>query len=202
MQGRFDEAREVLARVRAIHEELASEQWLQTLAGFWTGPLEMLAGEPAAAEAELRPACEYFQARGEQGLLSSLSAFLGDALYEQGRFGEARSWVKVSRETATIDDYNAQGLGRSLEAKLLARDEKFDEAETVPREAIEFVNRSDELDTQAHVHLGLVEVYRLAGRNEEAVAALDDAIALFERKGNVVMIERSRALRDELSNGW
>jgi tetratricopeptide (TPR) repeat protein len=201
MQGRFDEARELLARARAIHEELAAPVELQTLA-FYTGPLELLAGEPASAERELRSACEFFQARGEQGLLSSLAAFLAKALYEQGRFDEAWDWVHVSREAATSDDYNAQGVGRSVEATLVAQRGEFDEAEAVAREAIDFVNRSDELDTQGHVYLGLVEVYRLAGRKEDAVAALEDAIALFERKGNIVMTERSRALRDELSTGW
>ena len=199
MQGRFDEARELVAKARANREELAQHQGLQTLAGFWAAPLEMLAGDPAAAEAHLRPACEYFQARGEQGLLSTLSAFLAEALYAQGRFDDARRWADVSRETATSDDYNAQGMGRAIEAKLLARAEKFDEAETRAREAIELVDRSDELDTQANVRLGLVEVYRLAGRNDDAVAALDNAIERFERKGNVVMTERTHALREELS---
>jgi tetratricopeptide (TPR) repeat protein len=198
MQGRFDEARELLGRARAIYEELANQQALHTLAGFWFAPLDMLAGEPASAEDELRLACEYFRARGEQGLLSTLSAFLAEALYVQDRFDEARHWAQVSREAATSDDYNAQGLWRAVEAKLLARREELDEAETVARQGTEFVNRSDELDTQAHVHLALVEVHRLAGRTEDAVRALDDAMALFEQKGNVVMTERSRVLREAL----
>src|SRR5438046_2746122 len=163
MQGRFDEARELLARARAIHEELANPMDLRTLAGFWAGPLELLAGEAASAEDELRSACEFFQARGEQGLLSTLAAFLAQALYVQGRFDEAGRWVHVSRETATSDDYDAQATWRSVEAKLLAQRKEFDEAEAVAREAIDFINRSDELDNQAHVQLSLVEVYRLAG---------------------------------------
>ena len=198
MQGRFDEARDLLAQARSIHEELASPVYLRTLA-FWIGPLEMLAGEPAAAEEELRLACEFFQARGEQGLLSTLAAFLADALYAQGRFDEARPWVHVSREAATSDDYDAQARWRSVEAKLLAHRKEFDEAETLAREATEFINRSDELDNQAHMQLGLVEVYQLAGRMDDAIRALDEAIARFERKGNVVMTERSHALRDELA---
>ena len=48
------------------------------------------------------------------------------------------------------------------------------------------------------MQLSLVEVYRLAGRTEDAIRALDGAIALFEQKGNVVMTERSLGLRDEL----
>jgi tetratricopeptide (TPR) repeat protein len=198
MQGRFDEARELLAQARAIHEELASPFDLRTLA-FWTAPLELLAGDPASAEDELRSACEFFQVGGEQGLLSTLAAFLAEALYVQGRFDETRRWVDVSRETATSDDYDAQAWWRSVEAKLLAQRKEYDEAEAVAREAIEFINRSDELDNQAHLQLSLVEVLRLAGRHEDAIQALDEAIARFEQKGNLVMSERSRALREELS---
>jgi tetratricopeptide (TPR) repeat protein len=116
----------------------------------------------------------------------------------QRRFDEARRWVDVSREAATSDDHDAQAMWRLVEAKLLAHSKQFDEAEAVAREAIEFISRSDEVDNQAHVRLSLVEVYRLAGRNKEAVAALDEAIALFERKGNLVMTERSLGLRYEL----
>jgi tetratricopeptide (TPR) repeat protein len=198
MQGRFDEGRELLARARAIHEELANPLDFHTLGGFWAGPLEMLAGEPASAEDELRSACEFFLERGEQGLLSTLAAFLAQALYAQGRFDEASRWVDVSREAATSDDYDAQAQWRLVEAKLLAQRNEYDEAEAVAREGIEVINRSDELDNQAHVQLALVEVLRLAGRYEDAILALDDAIARFEQKGNIVMTERSRALRDEL----
>jgi tetratricopeptide (TPR) repeat protein len=201
MQGRFEEARELLAQARAIHEELASPFDLRTLA-FWIAPLELLAGDPASAEDELRSACEFFQAGGEQGLLSTLAAFLAEALYVQGRFDEARRWVDVSREAATSDDYDAQAWWRSVEAKLLAQHEEYDGAEAVAREAIDVINRSDELDNQAHVQLSLVEVFRLAGRYDDALQALDGAIERFERKGNVVMTRRSRALRDELSTGW
>jgi hypothetical protein len=38
----------------------------------------------------------------------------------------------------------------------------------------------------------------MLSRPEDAIRALDDAIARFEQKGNVVMVERSRALRAEL----
>jgi class 3 adenylate cyclase/tetratricopeptide (TPR) repeat protein len=197
MQGRFAEARELLAQARAIHEELADLLQVQTLA-FFAAPLEMLAGEPASAEAELLPVCEFFQVRGEQGWLSTLAAYLGEALYVQGRFDEARRWVDVSRDATTSDDHDAQAMWRLVEAKLLAQRKRFDEAEAVAREAIEFINRSDELDNQAHVQLSLVEVYRLAGRYEDAIQALDEAIERFARKGNLVMTERSRALSDEL----
>ncbi len=38
----------------------------------------------------------------------------------------------------------------------------------------------------------LAEVLELAGRREEAAAALEQALELYERKGNLVMAERTR----------
>ena len=197
MQGRFDEARALLAEARAIHEELARPIDLSTLA-FWSGPLELLAGDPAAAEREVRPACELLDSRDEKGWLSTMIMFLGESLYQQDRYDEAAATVPVGREAATSDDYNAQALWRWMEAKLLARRGSFDEAQRLAREAVEVIGRTDEIDNQARVWLGLVEVERLAGRVDEAIRALDEALARFERKGNLVLIERSRALREDL----
>jgi hypothetical protein len=46
--------------------------------------------------------------------------------------------------------------------------------------------------------LDLAEVLRLAGRPSDAAAAIESAIDLFERKGNVVSAERARRLLDDL----
>jgi tetratricopeptide (TPR) repeat protein len=166
---------------------------------FWTGPFEMLAGDPAAAEREYRAACDGLKSIGEKGWLSTMAGLWADALYELDRLDKAAAAVRLSRDATTHDDYNAQALWRCGEAKLLAREGSFDEAEALAREAIAFTDRSDELNNSALVALGLVEVYRLAGRADEAIRVLDDAIARFERKGNAVMAERLRALREELS---
>ena len=45
----------------------------------------------------------------------------------------------------------------------------------------------------------LTEVFRLAGKPAEAAAALEDAITLYERKGNVVSAAKARALLERLS---
>ena len=44
----------------------------------------------------------------------------------------------------------------------------------------------------------LAEVLTLAGRTDEAEAALREALALFERKGNLAMAERTSARLREL----
>ena len=57
------------------------------------------------------------------------------------------------------------------------------------------------LDAQGDVYADLAEVLLLAGRTEEAAEALEQALARYERKGNVVMAARTRdrleALRKE-----
>ena len=56
-------------------------------------------------------------------------------------------------------------------------------------------------DAQGDVYADLGEVLLLAGRAEEAAEALAQALARYERKGNVVMAARTRerfmALRGE-----
>jgi class 3 adenylate cyclase/tetratricopeptide (TPR) repeat protein len=198
MQGRFDEARELLARSRSSLEELGRALDVATLA-FWTGPLEALAGDPEAAERELAGGCDVLQAAGEKGWLSTMSGFRAQMLYALDRLEEAEAAVRLSRDAATSDDSNAQAMWRWGEGMLLARRGRFEEAERVCREAVAWIDRSDELNNQADMRLGLVEVLRLAERPAEAREVLEEALARFERKGNEVMIDRSRALRDELA---
>jgi len=196
MQGRLDEARELLARARLILEELGLPLDLATLA-FWSGPVEVLAGDPAAAERELAIACEELQARGETGWLSTMAAFHAEALYLVGRFDDAEAAVRLSREASTSDDYNAQALWRSAEAKLLAQRGQLDEAERLAREAVATIDRIDEVNHHANVRMGLAEVLRLAGRPDEAREVLEEALARYEQKGNDVMAEKARALLGE-----
>jgi len=197
MQGRFDEGRELFARARSILEELGLPMDIATLA-FWSGPLEMLAGDPAAAERDFAAGCEELEARRETGWLSTMSALHAEALDALGRFDEAEAAVRLSKEASTSDDYDAQALWRGAEAKLLARRGQFDEAERLAREAVATIDRIDEVNHQGNVRIGLVEVLRLAGRNDEAREVLEEALARYEQKGNAVMTDQARTLRDEL----
>ena len=135
MQGRFEEARELVALAHSTLDELGQPLYLATLA-FWSGPLETLAGDVVAAERELGAACDVFQAAGEQGWLSTMSGFHAVALDALGRVEEAEEAVRVSKDAATSDDYNAQAFWRWGEAKVLARRGRFDEAERIGREAV------------------------------------------------------------------
>ena len=59
-------------------------------------------------------------------------------------------------------------------------------------EAHEMIRPSDELDSKGKILADLAEVEELSGRPEEAAAALQEAIQLFEAKGNVVSATLSR----------
>jgi len=197
MQGRFEEGRELLAHARSMLEELGRPIDLATLA-FWSGPLELLAGDLEAAERELGAACDVLEAAGEKGWLSTMSAFRAWVLDGLRRLDAAEDAVRVSREAATSDDYNAQAMWRSGGAKILARRGQFDEAERLGREAVAWIDGSDELNNQAEVRRDLAEVLRLAGRDDEAREVLAGALARYEQKGNEVMTGKARALLDEL----
>jgi len=191
MQGRFEEGRELVARARSIHEELGRSIERHTLA-FWSGPIEMLAGDPVAAEREAAAACDGLEAAGENGFLSTMATLLAEALYAQGRLDEAESAVRRSRESATSDDFNAQAGWRAAQAKILARRGNLEEGELLAREAIEIIDRSDELSHQADFRVGLAEVLQLAGRTDESIPVLEEALERYEQKENRVAAEATR----------
>ena len=66
-------------------------------------------------------------------------------------------------------------------------------AERLAREAVTRARTTDNIDETAIALSALGETLRLAGREGEAHEALAEAFELFERKGNVVMAERTRA---------
>jgi class 3 adenylate cyclase/tetratricopeptide (TPR) repeat protein len=193
MQGRFEEGRELAAHIGSVLQELGRPIDVYTLA-FWTGPLELLAGDPVAAEREAAAACDGLEAAGENGFLSTMATLLADALYAQGRLDESEAAVRRSRDAATSDDFNAQAAWRASQAKILARRGEHDEAERLAREAIEIIDRSDELSHQGDLRVGLAEVLGLAGRTEESIPVLEEALERYEQKENRVAADTTRAL--------
>jgi class 3 adenylate cyclase/tetratricopeptide (TPR) repeat protein len=192
MQGRFDTARDLIAQARALTRELGLELNLVSRIARPAAYVELLAGDAAAAERELRTACEELERIGELGYVASLAPMLADALYRQERYEEALGLTErwsVER-LAVPEDADAQIAGRSVRAKLLARLGDLEEAERLARDATERAARTDYLDLRAKTVAELAEVLRLAGRTEEAAAAVQDAIRLYEQKGNLAAAAR------------
>jgi class 3 adenylate cyclase/tetratricopeptide (TPR) repeat protein len=199
MQGRFEEGRGLAARSRAILEDLgrhvdAVTAWAEDLY-----VLEMLAGDPAAAEPELRRAVEALEAMGETSHLSTQAACLADAIYAQGRYEEAERFTRISEEAAAKGDMGAEADWRRVRAKILARRGRFDEAEAMAREAVRIYQLTDYVGGHATACMDLAEVFQLVGRPGEARPHVERAIQLLGGKGNVVGADKARTILDELS---
>ena len=82
---------------------------------------------------------------------------------------------------------------------MLARRGDTAEAERLAREAVAIGAETQMPDSLGEAQSDLAEVLTLAGKTDEAEAALREALALFERKGNLAMAERTTTRLRELA---
>jgi tetratricopeptide (TPR) repeat protein len=192
MQGRFDIARKLIKQRKALAQELGLE--LLVAHGRLAGHVELLAGDAVASERELRPGFETLERMGNWGHLASVAPRLAEALFVQGRDEEALRLTEFTERISQPYDADPQIAWRRVRAKLLARRGDVEEAERLAREATAFAERLDLLDDRAQAFADLAEVLRLAGRPEESAGAFDEAIRLFEQKGNIAAVRTLRTL--------
>jgi hypothetical protein len=88
--------RKLIAKRVAKHEDFGNTFWATVSAAMGFGAVEMLAGDPAAAERHLRRGYKALEEAGETGFLSTVAASLADAVYGQGRFEEAEQYTRIS----------------------------------------------------------------------------------------------------------
>jgi class 3 adenylate cyclase/tetratricopeptide (TPR) repeat protein len=197
MRGHVDDAREHYARSRAELEELGLNVQIASLR-MYAGLAELIAGNAAAAERELRPPCEALERMGERSFLSTMAALLARAVEAQGRYGEAEELTTISRDAASADDQVTQVLWRGTQAKVLARRGEAQPAEALATEAVRLSRETDFVTLRADALVDLAESLALVDRRDDAAERLDEAIALYQAKGNTASRERTAALRDEL----
>jgi tetratricopeptide (TPR) repeat protein len=193
MLGRFDEARSLLADARADVLDRGGGFALAIVMGQDQLFIELLAGDPAAAAELGEEACKILDELGEKGILSTTAGWLGQALYALDRLDEADAWARRGAEIGASDDAMTQMLTRQVRAKVLARRGESADAEQLAREAVAIGEGTDMLNFQGDVYADLGEVLLLAGHSEDAVAALEQALERYERKGNIVSAQRTRA---------
>jgi DNA-binding SARP family transcriptional activator len=197
--GDLDEARQLIGEAAATYEEIGEVYALANNSGRVLSRIELLAGDPVAAERVLRQCCETFDRVHDRAGLSTVAAELADALYVQARYEEAESWIELAERSAPRDDLVAQYSRRRVRAKLLARRDSHDQAGTLANEAASLAGGTDALNDCAVVMLDVAEVLRLAGRAGEAAGFVEKAKDLFELKGNVISAAEAQTLLDELA---
>ena len=190
--GDFERARDAYRSARAHLEELGSNVLAASLS-LDSHAVELLAGDAAAAERELRRDYDALDRMGEKYLLSTIAGLLAQVLCAQGRYEEANTMCMITASVAAEDDAQSQALWRSVRAKVLARRPgDADHAVTLAREAVEILRRTDAIVWQADALVDLAETLAATGDEAEAERALDEAAALYELKGSSVAARRAR----------
>jgi tetratricopeptide (TPR) repeat protein len=190
MLGRFDEAHELQAKGADRVAELGVAR-LQSALAWRRFDVAMLEGDPARAEAAARETCEIAQATGELGNYMWFCSNLAHALLELDRDDEAEQCLERGLETAPSEERGARMVWLQARAKVLARRGELEEGERLARDAVALGAETDMLNAHADALLDLAEVLRLAGEDGRR-AELELALDLYERKGNLVMAQRTK----------
>jgi class 3 adenylate cyclase len=196
-EGRFDQARQLLAQATAIDEELGGGRG----SGFQytpAGMIELLAGNTTRAERELRLGYEMLRERGDAWFLCGVAAELADVLWLQGRDEEALELTRLSEDTVGADVRVAQMMWRGARAKVLARRGQADEAQALAREGVAIIRQTDYILYHADALTDLAEVLRLGDQASEAAAAANEARLLYEQKGNIIAARHLHSMLEEL----
>jgi len=197
MRGDFDRARLLYRRSRAVLEEFGYHL-MAALTSLDSSVIELLAGDLAAAESELRADYRRLEEMGERNYISTTAGLLADVLYRRGRFDESAEFAGVCEHLASPDDVPSQFHWRCVRGKLKSRQGAIDEAEALLSAATALIETSDQLDLQGSGLLDFAEVRALAGAPADAADLSERAAMLFERKGNVVSALRARQLAERL----
>jgi tetratricopeptide (TPR) repeat protein len=192
MAGRFDDGRQALRTSSPILDEVHHDNIVWTYR--WTAALAReLVGDRAGAEHELRERWRSFDELGEQETddRAMLSAYLLALLYcDGGRWDEAEECLAYGRSVSTTRPHTA-AFRLAGEARVAAHRSRSEEALALARRGIASAETGDNLNFRARTWLALAEVQRAAG--ESPVAAVAEALRLYEEKGNVAAAEQLRA---------
>jgi class 3 adenylate cyclase/tetratricopeptide (TPR) repeat protein len=185
MLGRFDEARADMSEAAELERGLGVSRTSHL------GEVELLAGDFAAAESQLRSMYDALLDENDYGHLATVSHLLADAVLGLGRIDEALELTATVESMTVPEDVDAQSGWRRVRAKALARQGRLDEAVALAREAVAIAEQTEYFDVVVQGVAALGEVL-LAAQSDEADAVLRRALALHEQKGNVVAAERIR----------
>ena len=185
MSDQIDDAL-ILVRAAAAH---ARE--LGLAAHPWMAEIESLSGHHEAAAEQLGLWLDWYRKRGLSGSTAELLVWQGRELALAGRYEEAKQRVAQAREHPDNSPLT-QALRRQVDA--LAHSARGDhaEGEQLAREAVRFACETDSLLWQGQALCDLAEVLEAADRRDEAIAAWEDALERYERKGVVPLVRRVR----------
>jgi predicted ATPase/class 3 adenylate cyclase len=188
--GRFELARELIATSNATYADLGLTLYLAS--SEHEAVVELLAGNPAAAEKSARTAYRALEEMGERAFRSTMAATLALVIVEQGRHEEAEALAEVSAQLGAIGDLLTQIRWRRARARVLALRMEIGAAEALAREALAIAEKTDFINERADALIDLSHVLEASLRRGEALAAASEAMNLYELKGNLVAAAATR----------
>ena len=102
--------------------------------------------------------------------------------------------LEVAEIAASSANSIERALGLGALARIRANEGDTAAAQELIDEAVAIVERTDFLFDRGTVQLDRAEVMELLGRTDEARAARERALAMFEEKGDLVSAARTRLL--------
>jgi tetratricopeptide (TPR) repeat protein len=182
--GDTGQARALLDEAEAIYEDLGAASAV-VHCGTVRADVELLAEDHAAAERTLREQCEQLELMHDRAHLAVRAAKLAETLYRQGRLDEAQQWAEVSRSNAASDDRSVQLVLGPVDAKLAATRGATHEGRALAEDAVRLAEGTDGLNHIAATKIAFAEVLRMSELHSDAERSMEEAIELYERKGNV-----------------
>jgi class 3 adenylate cyclase/tetratricopeptide (TPR) repeat protein len=196
MQGDFELARQQYRREVALLSDLdVSRESAST--SIDSARVEVLAGDLATAEGHLRRDDAQLAGMGERYFRSTVVGMLGRVLLLRGRPDEAEAFVVLAEALSDADDAWSQVLWRSTRARLVAG-EHPQRARELADQAVELAATTTDLALRGDTLSDLAEVLMTTGTPAEALVTLEQALALYERKGDATSAARCQARLTQL----
>jgi class 3 adenylate cyclase/tetratricopeptide (TPR) repeat protein len=192
MQGDFAEARRRYAESKEVLLDVGNKVYAAGVA-LYAGPIELLAGDADAAIAELRPAYELLEAIAETGTRSSVAAVLARASHAANNVEETVRFAELSLSISSPDDVLTQVIATGAKARALTDLGRQEDAEQLARTATSLASTGDFLVIRGDALLDLAYVLGSSDASEQRSAAVAEAAALYERKGNEPSLARARS---------
>ena len=181
MSGRIDEAREHIADSRALARDLGLT-WQAAVQELLSGYVELMGGNPVAAERDMLMAQQAFREIGEGWFLSTSMVDLPRALYEQGRYDDAFALL------GSIDELSGPDcewrIKRTGSPRGCSPDAGAEEAERLAREGVAIAANSEFVVLHVEMSFSISRRFSASpAESREAAGAAEDARWLPSTKG-------------------
>jgi predicted ATPase/class 3 adenylate cyclase len=198
LQGSFEDARDRYRQARRLLEELGTPL-LGSQTSMTSARVELLAGDAAAAERDLRRDFDALGELGERYFRPYVGALLTRALLAQERLDDAATVTAEVAAMADEEDVESQSMLRAAQARIAAGRGEHAVAVPLAREAVRLIEETDDSVSRAEALVDLALVLRASGLADEARDALEQARSLVASKGARPLEERVAALLEELA---